>query len=124
MIIGVFGFFGCVIFKEFFNLDKWDVFGLVYFRVIGGLKKLNLFDFDEIKWFVKEFKFYILIYVVVERCLDVVENDEEIFLKMNVGVIEMLVLIISEFNSDLGDLEYFMFYFSIDYVFDGKSFFY
>lgn len=124
MIIGVFGFFGCVIFKEFFNLDKWDVFGLVYFRVIGGLKKLNLFDFDEIKWFVKEFKFYILIYVVVERCLDVVENDEEIFLKMNVGVIEILVLIISEFNSDLGDLEYFMFYFSIDYVFDGKSFFY
>lgn len=83
-----------------------------------------MFDFDEIKCVVKNFKLYILIYVVVEWRLDVVENDEEICMKLNVGVIKILVLVINEFNSDVGVLEYFMLYISIDYVFDGLSLLY
>lgn len=124
IIIGVFGFFGWVIMKEFFNFDKWEVLGLVYFWVKNFLKKVDFFDFDESKWVVKEFKFYVLIYFVVERRLDIVENDERMCIKMNVGVIKVLVEVINEFNSDREILDYFMVYISIDYVFDGISFLY
>lgn len=124
IIIGVFGFFGWVIMKEFFNFDKWEVLGLVYFWVKNFLRKVDFFDFDESKWVVKEFKFYVLIYFVVERRLDIVENDERMCIKMNVGVIKVLVEVINEFNSDREILDYFMVYISIDYVFDGISFLY
>ncbi|XP_068718927.1 methionine adenosyltransferase 2 subunit beta-like [Montipora capricornis] len=121
LITGASGLLGRAIFKEFSNSDKWDVLGLAYSRATGGLKKLNLLDFDETKRFVKEFKPHILIHAAAERRPDVVENDEETSLKMNVGVTETLASIISELNSDLGDPEHFMLYLSTDYVFDGKS---
>lgn len=61
---------------------------------------------------------------MVERRLDIVENDERMCIKMNVGVIKVLVEVINEFNSDREILDYFMVYISIDYVFDGISFLY
>ena len=121
IITGASGLLGRAIMKEFLNSDKWEVLGLAHSRAKNVLRKVDLFDFDESKRVVKEFKPHVLIHSAAERRPDIVENDERTCTKMNVGVTKALVEAINELNSDRETPDHFMVYISTDYVFDGTS---
>lgn len=121
LITGASGLLGRAIMKQFSNSDKWEVLGLAHSRATEALKKVDLFDFDETKRVVNDFKPQVLIHAAAERRPDVVENDEETYMKMNVGVTKTLAKAMNELNRDVEIPKHFMLYISTDYVFDGTS---
>ena len=121
MITGASGLLGRAVMQQFSNSDCWEVLGLAHTRAANNLKKLNLLDFDETKRVVEDFKPHVIIHCAAERRPDVVENDEELASKMNVGVTKVLAKAVNSLNQELEISEHFMLYISTDYVFDGTS---
>ena len=121
LITGASGLLGRAIMKQFSNCNKWEVLGIAHTRATETLKNVDLLDFDETREVVKEFKPHVLIHAAAERRPDVVEYNEEMCTKMNVGVTKTLAEAINELNSDKEIPEHFMLYISTDYVFDGTS---
>ena len=121
LITGASGLLGRAVMQKFSNSDSWNVLGVAHSRAGDNLKKVDLLDFDATKSLVEDFRPHVLIHCAAERRPDVVENQEELASKMNVGVTKVLAKAINALNEELEAPEHFMLYISTDYVFDGTD---
>lgn len=114
LITGASGLLGRAIKTEFEKVSDWNILGLGFTRLDGGLRKVDLQNDEEVIQVIDEFKPDVLIHSAAERRPDFVANHEKEAEQLNVKATETLAKHVNKYGG-------FMLYISTDYVFDGTS---
>lgn len=114
LITGASGLLGRAIKTEFEKISSWNILGLGYSRLEGGLMKVDLTDENALREVIEDFKPDVLIHSAAERRPDVVGNKVKETEALNVKSTENIAKLMAKTGG-------FMLYISTDYVFDGSS---
>ena len=114
LITGASGLLGRAIKSELERNVSWEIIGLGYSRLAGGLKKVNLTNPQELHQVINDFKPDVVVHSAAERRPDVVGTKELETEALNIQATEN----IAKYTNNIGG---FLLYISTDYVFDGTS---
>jgi dTDP-4-dehydrorhamnose reductase len=114
LITGASGLLGRAIKTEFEKVTSWNILGLGYSRLEGGLKKVDLTNDKDLGDIIDEFKPDVLIHSAAERRPDVVGNKVKETEALNIKSTENIAKLMAKTGG-------FVLYISTDYIFDGLS---
>lgn len=114
LVTGASGLLGRPILKEFRQSGDWEVVGLGFRRLTGGLTQCDLTDRAAVHKVITEFKPDVIVHSAAERRPDIVETDPTATAQIN----EEATRAICEEAAAVGA---WVLYISTDYVFDGKN---